>query len=141
MATAFAGVAILADLGLGFPRDLNVPRPESLLFYPVMGFVAEIVLQVFPLAVLLTVLNRLVEDVSAERRIRISIVAVSLLEPIFQVTVGSTGRPLLDGFVFLHVFAFCLVQLAVFRRFDFVSMYVFRLVYYLYWHIIWGYFR
>lgn len=31
-----------------------------------------------------------------------------------------------------------LLQLHVFRRFDFVSMLSLRLVYYVYWHLIWG---
>jgi hypothetical protein len=33
------------------------------------------------------------------------------------------------------------LQLYVFRRFDFASMYAFRLVYYAYWHILWGVIR
>lgn len=36
-----------------FPRDLNVPAPQSLLFYPVMGYVVEVVFHALPLALLL----------------------------------------------------------------------------------------
>ncbi len=38
----------------------------------------------------------------------------------------------------LQLLAFGLVQLYVFRRFGFVSMYAFRLAYYSLWHIAWG---
>jgi len=31
-----------------------------------------------------------------------------------------------------------LFQLSIFKRYDFVSMYSFRLVYYAIWHIVWG---
>lgn len=32
-------------------------------------------------------------------------------------------------------------RLALFKRYDFVTMYTFRLVYYLLWHIVWGVIR
>jgi hypothetical protein len=41
-------------------------------------------------------------------------------------------------YVGVFVFVFTLVELDIFRRYDFVAMYVFRLTYYLWWHIIWG---
>lgn len=34
-----------------------------------------------------------------------------------------------------------ILQLYVFKRYDFVAMISLRLVYYLYWHFIWGYSR
>jgi hypothetical protein len=34
-----------------------------------------------------------------------------------------------------------LVQLTLFRRYDFLTMYAFRLVYYLVWHVAWGHLR
>ncbi|MCB9291467.1 MAG: hypothetical protein H6560_29470 [Lewinellaceae bacterium] len=41
----------------------------------------------------------------------------------------------------LHIFLINLIQLWLFKRYDFVSMYTFRLVYYLIWHIGWGWVR
>ena len=32
-------------------------------------------------------------------------------------------------------------ELLIFKRYDFIAMYAFRLVYYLIWHIVWGYAR
>jgi hypothetical protein len=40
--------------------------------------------------------------------------------------------------VFLQIYVINLQQLRIFRRFDFTSMYAFRLLYYLFWHILWG---
>ena len=141
MATGFAIAVTLVDLGLGFPRNLNVPPPQSLLFYPIMGLVAETFFHLIPLAILPLVIGRLLKTLALDRLIWGCIVIASFLEPVFQLLLGSTGNSLLDGYVFVHVLAFGLAQMYVFRRFDFVSMYAFRLVYYLYWHIIWGYFR
>ena len=68
---------------------------------------------------------------------------VALVEPFFQMRWGFAGRPLswAEAYVGLHVFAINVLQLYVFRRYDFISMYSLRLFYYLYWHIIWGYLR
>jgi hypothetical protein len=45
------------------------------------------------------------------------------------------------AYTWIHVFVIAFLQLYVFRRFDFVSMYSFRLFYYAYWHILWGVIR
>jgi hypothetical protein len=65
------------------------------------------------------------------------------LEPVFQTTLGfSRAYPSwVTGFVALHIFLLNLCQLAIFKRYDFVSMYSFRLMYYLLWHIVWGVIR
>jgi hypothetical protein len=34
-----------------------------------------------------------------------------------------------------------LCQLLIFRRYDFISMYTFRIAYYMLWHVLWGYAR
>jgi hypothetical protein len=41
----------------------------------------------------------------------------------------------------VHIYVFNALQLYVFKRYDFLSMYAFRLVYYLHWHVVWGYMR
>jgi hypothetical protein len=55
------------DLALEFPRDLNVPFPEALLFYPAMGYVGQITLHLFPFAILLPLMNRVGRSWPAER--------------------------------------------------------------------------
>jgi riboflavin transporter FmnP len=78
-----------------------------------------------------------------DRLVWMYILAVSLLEPIFQMQAGHTAGSVtwLEAYVGLHVFAFNLLQLHVFRLHGFVAMFAFRLVYYLWWHILWGYLR
>jgi hypothetical protein len=61
-------------------------------------------------------------------------------EPTFQVLFGGETLAL-SVYTWFHVFAMAFLQLYVFRRYDFVSMYTFRLVYYMFWHIGWGYLR
>jgi ABC-type uncharacterized transport system YnjBCD permease subunit len=142
-ATLFAVSVVPADLLLRFPRDLNVPPPQSLFFYPVIGYVVEIALHACPLALLLLLLGSFWKQLNPNSRVWLCILLASLLEPILQMRLGYSGKPLswAEGFVAVHVFAFNLLQLYVFRQYDFVSMYAFRLVYYLYWHVIWGYLR
>lgn len=141
--TAFAAAIILLDLVVGFPRDLNVPAPWSLLFYPAMAYVVETLLHALPIALLLALFGKRFKSLRRDRLVWIFIVIVSLIEPIFQLRAGFAGqtRSWLDAYVGLHVFAFNLVELGVFRRYGFISMLSFRLIYYLYWHILWGYIR
>lgn len=54
LATSFALIAIVVDVSVRFPADMNILFPESLLFYPVIGFCVEIVFHVLPLSTDLT---------------------------------------------------------------------------------------
>lgn len=69
-----------------------------------------------------------------------SVPVVALLEPASQWYTGHTGQPFsgLGIYVALHVYLINVLQLHLFRKYDFVSMYGFCLIYYFYWHIIWG---
>lgn len=142
LATLFAIAVILLDVRVPFPRDLNVPPPQSLLFYPAIGYVAEICFHALPLAVLLGVLGGLTRR-HPGALVWPSILLAALLEPVLQVGFGLSARPFSwpDAYVAVHVFAFNLLQMYAFRRYDFVAMYSMRLVYYVCWHIIWGYAR
>lgn len=142
MATLFSVAVIVAEITniIHMPADMNVPLPWSLLFYPVIAYVAEIVFHALPLALLLAVLGALTKEPNANLLVWLSILGVSLLEPIFHL---RSGQPFswAQAYIGLHIFAINFLQLVVFRRYDFISMYSFRLVYYMYWHIIWGYLR
>ena len=142
-ATLFAVEAIIADFRIVFPRDLNVPLPQSLLFYPAMAYIAEITFHALPLLLFLVALGPLFNKRDPNRLVWVCIVLTSSLEPVFQMASTSAEKPFssADVYVGLHVFAINLVQLYVFRRYDFVAMYSFRMVYYFYWHIVWGYMR
>ena len=139
----FALVMILFDSQVVFPEDVNRPFPDALLFYPSIGFVVEILFHLLPLTLLLIVLTSLFNNLGFKELIWPSILLVALLEPFFQTVIGfsSTYSPWVTRFVALHIFLLNFCQLAIFKRYDFVSMYSFRLVYYLLWHIVWGVIR
>jgi hypothetical protein len=46
LAALFGAVIIVVDLAIVHPADMNVPFPQSLLFYPVIGFMVEILFHV-----------------------------------------------------------------------------------------------
>jgi hypothetical protein len=138
-AALLAAMMILVDLKVVFPENLNILFPHSLLYYPVMGYAAEIVFHLLPLSLLLILFAWLAGDVSYSTIIWPCIFFVSLLEPAFQ-TIPFVGHypSWAVVSVALLVWAVNAIELLLFKRFDFVSMYSFRLAYYLAWHILWG---
>jgi hypothetical protein len=147
-AALFGAAAVLADVTGVFPgpADLNVPPPYAMLFYPVVGYVVEIVFKALPLAVLLAISDRLfrssaaVGGAPAPRAPWPVLTLVALLEPGYQLGRAdsvSWG----EAYAGVHVFAINLAQLHLLKRYGFVTMYWFRLVYYAIWHVIWGYLR
>lgn len=143
LALLFGIIAILADLRIVFPADMNVLFPESLLIYPAIAFVVEILFHVLPLSMSLFVLTSVFNKVDRNRIIWIAICIVSMLEPVFQISIGSWKEhpAWAPAWVGVHVFLINLSQLVVFKRHGFVSMFSFRLLYYAVWHIAWGYVR
>ena len=106
-----------------------------------VGFVAEVVFHVLPLTLVLLALSPLRRWIVRDRLVWTSVVLVAVAEPTFQVLFKGNALAWGDLYTWLHVFAIALLQLYVFRRYDFVSMYTFRLIYYAYWHIVWGVLR
>ena len=88
IATLFAIEAIFADFVIRFPRDLNVPLPQSLLFYAAIGYVVEVFFHALPLALLLAVLGPLFRKLHADRLVWSCILLASLIEPVFQMRFG-----------------------------------------------------
>lgn len=144
LASVFGVIIILVDMKAVFPPTMNVLFPESVLFYPAIGFFAEILFHVLPVTVLLVALTAIFKQADQQILIWISILLVSLLEPLYQASnMASSNQYSLWVIVYtgVHIFLLNLCQLLIFKRYDFVSMYTFRLVYYLFWHIGWGYLR
>lgn len=143
LAGLLALAMILFDSRFPFPADINVPYPDSLLFYPTVGFVVDILFHVLPVTLILFGLTSLFTHMRFESAVWITLVSVALLEPIYQ-TVLALPRGYPGWFlvvVAVHIFLINICQLLIFKRYDFVSMYSFRLVYYLLWHIVWGHIR
>ena len=142
LAVPFGVVMILADHRIVFSADTNIAYPESLMFYPAIGYVAEILFHVLPFTLLYFSLNAILGGSNQTTIIWISIVLASLAEAIFQ-SVFMVGQypAWAVAYVGLHVFLISFAQLFLFWRYDFITMYAFRLSYYLIWHILWGHLR
>lgn len=130
----------LADLILGFPEDMNVAFPLALLFYPAMGYIGQITLHVIPLLILILLSEVLREKVSQNTRILYCMIIAAGFEAVFQVGGMNAFHSLtsLDYFVILHLFLFGLAEFYIYRKYDYISMYLFRLIYYVYWHVLWA---
>jgi hypothetical protein len=143
LTASFALIAILIDINVKFPASMNILFPESLLFYPVIGFCVEIVFHLLPLSILMLIFGWLFPQAERTKFLWLSLAIVSLIEPAFQAISGFSERVPLWVLVWIgfHVFLINLVQLLIFKRNGFVWMYLFRLVYYAFWHVTWGFFR
>ncbi len=142
---AIAGIAVLfgfevivADVWFAeYPADINIPFPRSLLFYPTIGFIVEISFHLLPLAAGIFALSRFTK-LPKRKVVWVSIFATSALEPLYQMWFSNHDSLITLIYTGIHVFLFSLVQLLVFKRFGFISMYGFRLVFYAIWHVAWG---
>lgn len=134
---------IVVDALGGFPQGLNVTLPGALVFYPVIALVAEMVFHVVPLALLLGALGLLLRSrVGEAKTVWVAMLLASAIEPVFQVVAARGESPTWAvTYVGLHLTGFNLLALAIFRRYDFLTLYAFRVVYYLGWHILWGWAR
>lgn len=154
LATLMAIPPVVIDLVSPFPREINVPWPWSLPFYLAIAFVVEVVFHLVPWAVLIGLgatlagwlgrRSRAVDGWAAPAGlVTASLLVVSLSEPVFQVASGwSPSSPNgVDVLVGVNVWAFNVAQLLICRRYGFVAMYLTRLVFYVYWHLLWGHWR
>ena len=140
-ALPFMAAVTSVDLLLGFPADIHVELPAALVFYPLMGLIAQLALHIAPFTLLLWAFSQMFGAWPLRRRIWLAIILSASVESAFQLS-GSAGpgdgSALLSAFVATHLLAFGLTELYLFCRFDFVTMVIFRLTYYGYWHIFWG---
>jgi hypothetical protein len=143
LAGLFAVVIIFIDSRVVLPPDTNRPYPDSLLFYPTVGYFVEIIFHVLPLTILLLLTTSLFRNFSFESLVWPCIILVALLEPFFQTWIGfSRPYPVwVMAIIAVNIFLINFAQLYLFKRYDFVTMYWMRIVYYLLWHIIWGILR
>lgn len=137
----FASISISIDIKVHFPVDINIAFPESLIFYPAIGFLVEILFHIFPITILSFYLYSSFKDTDIKKLIWISIIITATLEPIYQTLFMTSFSTWIIVLVWVNLYLFNLTQLVIFKKFDFVSMYAFRLIYYLIWHVIWGHER
>jgi hypothetical protein len=142
-AAGFGAMAVSADLLLGFPADLNVPLPEAWLYYPVMGFVADVLLHLVPLGLALTGARLATGREPAGAWLWSCATLAAIPETVLQVAAGRAegSSPAIEVFVAIHLLGFGLAQLWWLRRGGFFAMHGMRLAYYGIWHLAWGYLR
>lgn len=139
---AFAMVAVGFDSLIHFPEDMNVAWPRSVLFYPAIAFVVEVVFHIAPLAALIVALGWRFTGQNDTRRIWITMAVIAGSEAVFQTldALGGQDRRL-AFFVAPQLAVVGVYQLVTFRRHGLGALMSFRLGYYLVWHIIWGHIR
>ncbi|WP_159437141.1 hypothetical protein [Halanaerobium kushneri] len=126
---------VLIDLFITFPKDINILFPESILFYPTIGVLAEIIFHLLPTTLLLFIFGFKIRN-----HPMLIIIIIAAVEPFFQVFIGtgSSNIVLRDVLVFLEVFIFSVIQMRVFFKYGFLAMYICRIGFYLTWHFLWG---
>lgn len=140
----FGCLAICLDRVVRFPDDLNVAFPVSLIFYPSIGFLAEVIFHLLPLTMLTVMLISLKVFRKNENVLWLSLFTTALLEPLYQgffmmkTTYYHPWEILLTG---SHIYLISLFQLWVFKKRGFLHMYLVRFLYYIIWHVAWGYLR
>ncbi|MGI9551054.1 MAG: hypothetical protein ACR2MT_07635 [Aurantibacter sp.] len=133
----FVSISIIVDWQILYPAEMNILYPDSLLFYPAIGFLVEILFHIVPLTILLFVFTSFFKTTSYQKLVWAVIFIIAALEPTYQIYMDAYPTWAILA-VWVDLYVFNVFQLIVFRRFDFISMYALRLVYYLFWHIIWG---
>lgn len=141
LVTLFAAIAIFIDWKIVFPADINMSFPGSLLFYPAIAFLVEMLFHVVPLSLIVFLLLFLFRTADREKLIEAAILSVAVLEPTYQVIFTEMDASWAVTLLWVNLFFFNITQLLAFKRHGFISMYLLRLLYYAIWHIVWGYFR
>ena len=141
IAVIFGIEVIIADIWLvDYSADINILFPKSLLFYPAIGFIVEVFFHLLPISLIIVVLSTFTK-LNINKIVWVSIIVVTILEPLYQIWHISQNPLSTITYTGIHVLLYSLAQLLIFKRFDFISMYLFRMVFYFIWHIWWGYFR
>ena len=136
-ALPLAAVAIGVDAAAGFPSDTNVAWPQAWVVYPVFAVVAETAFHLLPLSALVGLTRSQFDDLHLTERTWALVLTAALVEPVAQAVLGSVLLP----FVVPHVFLIGVVEMLLLRRFGYLPMVAFRLLYYLAWHVLWGHAR
>ena len=131
-------VTILLDIAHPFPKDINVAFPTSLIFYPSIGLLVEILFHVIPLALILFPLRFVFKTVNSSKLSWLAIIIVSSLEPTYQIAYLRDDAMIFIIAVWVNLYLFNLTQLYFFKTADFITMFGIRLLYYLIWHIAWA---
>ena len=113
--------------------DMNVGFPTSILFYTFGAVTTELITHVFPIAFIVYFARKikLIENYPKEIFL---VAAIALSDPSIPINIDSQ---LHAGILMLMIFTTELFSISLFKKYGIVSPIVFRLGFYLIWHIIW----
>lgn len=132
---------IALDLGFTLPRDLNVIGASTIPFYLSGAFLVEVVQHLIPLVLWLGLVGHLLLRGRHEGVVYwAGALLIAALEPASQLGGGFFEGYSATFFVVAAIlfYGINLLQLWVFRRHGFVTMFAFRVAMYALWHMIWG---
>jgi len=133
---------VLVDVQGGFGPDINVAWPHSLLFYPSIAFVAEVAFHVTPLALSAALAAASGSPPTTRALRRTGLFVAASVEALLQVAWGAGSSPAwANAYVGVHLLVFNVIGVRLLTRYGFVRVYVYRLAYYVVWHLAWGHMR
>jgi hypothetical protein len=143
---AFAAVFLLTAVASDMARlqeerfgvqATDIAFPASVLVYSVGAIVSEVVFRLLPIPALLWLLsNILLRGRGQERVFWALAVLTSAIEPIAQSEVMHVLPLYAFAFVVLQQFGGNLAQAALFRKYGFLAAIMFRIGFYLVWHLV-----
>jgi len=137
----FTTISILIDLKVGYSEDINIRFPKSLLFYPLIGLIVEIIFHLIPITLVMLLARMFREKENQGKAILLGFILIAIIEPTYQVYFMESFPFWAVLAIWINLFVFNIFQLQLLRKYDFISMYLFRLIYYALWHVLWGYLR
>lgn len=121
--------------------SIHISWPASLLIYPGGAIIVEVVYRIFLVPVLLWLISGVIlRGRQQERVFWVLAVITALLEPVSQDLHAVIAGPSSGVFavVFAEDFVLNISQAWLFRRQGFLSAILLRIVFYLFWHVLWG---
>ncbi|MBN2737355.1 MAG: hypothetical protein JXR70_10275 [Spirochaetales bacterium] len=146
--TFFILYCIVLDLLYKLPSNLNTAMPEALILYPVLAIAVEIIFHIIPVALLLFI-RKLILSPNREKKplswISFFLWALPalIIEPLYQINLPFQNNYhwTLTAFTLFFSFLFNLTGLRLLYTKGPVPMILFRLFYYIGWHMLWNLLR
>ncbi len=130
-AMVLACMMVLVDVAAPLPVDSSITPPWALLTYPDMGFINDMVMHAFPLALVLLILAGLRKRRASGITLLSAFAVVAGCEAVFRILPALAGATVCwsDLAVGVIVFAFGTVQFGIFRRHGYLAMCLARMDY------------
>jgi hypothetical protein len=133
----YSGFSSLIAARLGI-ASIHIAFPASAYVYAAGAVAVECVYRLIPVSILYAILARLILIGRGEAMVFWILAGLSsLIEPLSQAPFAS-AQPSLVWILFAFIFAFNLVEAALWRRFGWPAPILSRLSFYAIWHVIFG---